>query len=882
MTTKKIDLFRNFSRTTEGGKDYVFCSIEMGYGELANEFFRVGDEIKIETNIKTFNGTFKVAEVNSDNVGYFQKNPGIPYGEANDINSGTIINLSRSNVTQESLVNDSFDSVFKDLDTNARTVAQSIVQREGQKIQDGIAVATVAANALAAFKAQAGSGLVGELTGPLQDKLGALTGGLDKALGGFAAGIGNFGNIDGIVGGLTKSLGDAINSKIPLGKIDGLLNDAVSKAAGSALGGAINQATSIAGNLQNTVGTLTGGLDGADGLAKNLGKVAVGAAVDKISGGNLGKIVGVGQALNQVASGNPAGAVGALVGGVAGDAIGNLLGDVTSKLPPALAGVAALKMQLPNINLADVMSGKIGLDTIAAKLDAKNLQDTIQKTVGSIDVNDLKQNLQMTKGQLSKIQNSMHKMAQATALTTIVTESRDRIKQIVSEAETSGLLQTNPKQVITQATRVMQNVEQTIKAAGAKGEVDKAALQKASQVTETLITAKVLKKGQTTQGVPSAPSAISPKEKETTKAPASDTATTTTTKQNPPPVSPPAPDPKPTNSATPAAEKAAAAEAKTEAAKPQTTPATPPQSAATTPAGQDPNLARTEFSADGTKATLPADATGAERAAAQQKLNQNAQSRDTFLDSTSDDDLSDEEYDAKYGDIEIPQKLTPEERKAKDAERREKLKADKEAKDAQKAKDDKFDNAETSGFDAAESGQLSENAKTETTETGGEETTLKAPETNLGGQFGGPKTSKSDYEPSKNAKKLSSRVGSIHGDYRQKYITAIKEFIKTEGPKGSDVEPIVSNFQAGSRDKRNTGLPNDGTSWHNYGLGLMVKVSKEGGEFGFDELSLIEPYFQAQGIVLRGTSFIPSDLPTEVPELLVKKEQLIDEYLASK
>ena len=100
---------------------------------------------------------------------------------------------------------------------------------------------------------------------------------------------------------------------------------------------------------------------------------------------------------------------------------------------------------------------------------------------------------------------------------------------------------------------------------------------------------------------------------------------------------------------------------------------------------KDPDLARATFNDDGT-VTLPPDATPAETAAVKTKLNNDRIQRDQDAFFNNDDGLSDEEYDA----IEIPKKLTPEERKAKDAADKARKKAAAEEKRRKQAEEDSF------------------------------------------------------------------------------------------------------------------------------------------------------------------------------------------------
>jgi hypothetical protein len=130
----------------------------------------------------------------------------------------------------------------------------------------------------------------------------------------------------------------------------------------------------------------------------------------------------------------------------------------------------------------------------------------------------------------------------------------------------------------------------------------------------------------------------------------------------------------------------------------------------------DPNLARTKFNEDGT-ATLPRDATPAESAAAKAELNKRARKKsdDAFF---NPPELSDEEYDA----IEIPKRLTPEERKAKDAADRERKKAAAAKRRAQQAKDNEFYGG---GAFSTKNGNSQRVVNTTVTESGGGVTETK-------------------------------------------------------------------------------------------------------------------------------------------------------------
>ena len=123
-------------------------------------------------------------------------------------------------------------------------------------------------------------------------------------------------------------------------------------------------------------------------------------------------------------------------------------------------------------------------------------------------------------------------------------------------------------------------------------------------------------------------------------------------------------------------------EPKESAIGPTGTPSSRLDSKGATPE-RDPNLARATFNDDGT-VTLPPDATPAETAAVKTKLNNDRIQRDQDAFFNNDDGLSDEEYDA----IEIPKRLTPEERKAKDEADRARRKAAAEAKRRKQAEED--------------------------------------------------------------------------------------------------------------------------------------------------------------------------------------------------
>jgi hypothetical protein len=123
-------------------------------------------------------------------------------------------------------------------------------------------------------------------------------------------------------------------------------------------------------------------------------------------------------------------------------------------------------------------------------------------------------------------------------------------------------------------------------------------------------------------------------------------------------------------------------EPKESAIGPTGTPSSRLDSKGATPE-RDPNLARATFNDDGT-VTLPPDATPAETAAVKTKLNNDRIQRDQDAFFNNDDGLSDEEYDA----IEIPKRLTPEERKAKDEADRARRKAAAEEKRRKQAEED--------------------------------------------------------------------------------------------------------------------------------------------------------------------------------------------------
>ena len=138
----------------------------------------------------------------------------------------------------------------------------------------------------------------------------------------------------------------------------------------------------------------------------------------------------------------------------------------------------------------------------------------------------------------------------------------------------------------------------------------------------------------------------------------------------------------------------------------------------------DPNLARVTFEEDGT-ATLPLDATPAESAAAKEELNKRARrkSDDAFF---NPEELSDEEYDA----IEVPKRLTPEERKARDAAAREKRKAAAERKRQQQAEDNAFYGGGAFSTSGGNTNRVvTTTQSTKTTTTGGGSTSYKSPPT---------------------------------------------------------------------------------------------------------------------------------------------------------
>ena len=138
----------------------------------------------------------------------------------------------------------------------------------------------------------------------------------------------------------------------------------------------------------------------------------------------------------------------------------------------------------------------------------------------------------------------------------------------------------------------------------------------------------------------------------------------------------------------------------------------------------DPDLARVTFEDDGT-ATLPRDATPAESAAAKEELNKRARrkSDDAFF---NPGELSDEEYDA----IEVPKRLTPEERKARDAAAREKRKSAADRRKAQQAKDNEFYGGGAFSTSGGNTNRVvTTTQSTKTTTTGGGSTSYKSPPT---------------------------------------------------------------------------------------------------------------------------------------------------------
>ena len=167
----------------------------------------------------------------------------------------------------------------------------------------------------------------------------------------------------------------------------------------------------------------------------------------------------------------------------------------------------------------------------------------------------------------------------------------------------------------------------------------------------------------------------------------------------------------------------------------------------------DPDLSRVTFNDDGT-ATLPQNATPAESAAAKVELNKRARQKsdDAFFNPA---ELSDEEYDA----IEVPKRLTPEERKAKDAADNERRKAAAARRRAKQAKDDEF-----YGGGAFNTGNGNSKATRVVTETGGGSRTYTAPPTtddNGASAIGAAKSS--FYRSLSSAQRKASKIKSKYG-----------------------------------------------------------------------------------------------------------------------
>jgi len=175
----------------------------------------------------------------------------------------------------------------------------------------------------------------------------------------------------------------------------------------------------------------------------------------------------------------------------------------------------------------------------------------------------------------------------------------------------------------------------------------------------------------------------------------------------------------------------------------------------------DPDLSRVTFDDNGT-ATLPLDATPAESAAAKVELNRRAKQRQDDAYKERNRDLTDEEYDA----IEIPQKLTPEERRARDAADRERRKAAAAKRRAQQAKDDEF-----YGGGAFSTGKGTTKATRVVTETGGGSTTYTAPPSTVDRSISATAAAKSGFyrtlsSAQRKAASLKSKYGVILTPYQ--------------------------------------------------------------------------------------------------------------------
>jgi len=168
----------------------------------------------------------------------------------------------------------------------------------------------------------------------------------------------------------------------------------------------------------------------------------------------------------------------------------------------------------------------------------------------------------------------------------------------------------------------------------------------------------------------------------------------------------------------------------------------------------DPDLSRVIFDNNGT-ATLPLDATPAESAAAKVELNRRAKQREEAAYKERNRDLTDEEYDA----IQLPQKLTPEERKARDAAYDARRKEAAAKRRAQQAKDDEF-----YGGGAFSTGNGTTKTTRVVTETGGGSKTYTAPPTkddNGASAIGAAKTS--FYRNLSSAQRKASSLKSKYG-----------------------------------------------------------------------------------------------------------------------
>lgn len=164
------------------------------------------------------------------------------------------------------------------------------------------------------------------------------------------------------------------------------------------------------------------------------------------------------------------------------------------------------------------------------------------------------------------------------------------------------------------------------------------------------------------------------------------------------------------------------------------------------------NLSRVTFNEDGTKATLPLDATPQEKAAASAKLEENRQSRDTF------NQVNPLGYEEDLDDIEL-KRPTPEERKAREDADRERRKANVARRKAQQAKDNEF-----YGGGAFSTGKGTTKTTRVVTETGGGSTTYTSPPTKDDNGASAIKAAKqSFYRTLTHAQRKAARLKSKYG-----------------------------------------------------------------------------------------------------------------------